>query len=253
MFATPPSAPSQKRLWTGVILGFVFVQGVLMQVRGPILPLIEATFDVTPGVLGLVGPAATTGVVVALLMGGLRAGAVDMRHLLVAATGLAALATVAVTVSPTISVLLVVLCIQGLGTGLFRAFDRPILGHMYAENRGQVFSYYTAVWAIGAASAPVLTTVVVRHVSWRGLYVLFVPPLALCSLVVYHLADPPHVETEQALTRADLGHLLRQPPVVATVCLVVLSGGLEGMIYTWFPYFARTMVPVATANTAVFR
>lgn len=244
-----PSHLSETRRWTILILGFVFVHGAIMQIRGPILPLLESTYHVSTGVLGLVGPAATSGVIGALLVGGLRAGSVNMRWVLIAATTVAGLATVAISMAPTIVVLLVFLTVQGLGTGLFRAYDRPILGHMYPESRGRMFSYYTAVWAVGAATAPVLTTFVVQYVSWRGLYLLFVVPLALATAVLYYLSEPPRVETEESLTRTELRQLLRRPPVVITICLVVLTGSIEGAIFTWFPYFAGTIVSTAHANT----
>lgn len=243
------SATSQKRLWTLVIFGFVFIHGTIMQVRGPILPLLKSTFDISHGILGLVGPAATAGVVFALLAGGLRAGSVNMHRFLVVATGLAAIASIAVAFSPSVGSLLLFLGFQGIGLGLFRAFDRPILGHMYSDSRGRMFSYYTAVWAVGAASVPILTTLVVQRVSWRGLYVIFVFPLICCAIALSCLADPPHTGTEQTLTRNELGHLLRRSSVLATIVLVVLSGSLEGVIFTWFPYFARTIVSPATANT----
>lgn len=239
----------EKRLWTLLILGFVFVHGAIMQVRGPILPLLESTFQVSTGVLGLVGPAATVGVVSAVLIGGLSAGRVDMHRLLLVALALTGISSIAVSLAPSIVFLLLFLTFQGLGTGLFRALDRPILGHMYSSSRGRMFSYYTAVWAMGAATAPLLITSSVQYMSWRGIYLLFVVPIALCGIVLLRLPEPPHIATEKAITREELRKLLGQPPVVVTISLVVLSGSIEGALFTWFPYFAGTFVSSATANT----
>lgn len=243
-------SPSRQRyIWAGLICGFVFIHGAIMQVRGPLLPLIQSNFSVSESILGLVGPTATAGTLVALLVGGLRAGSVDMKRLMAVATAAAAVVTAGLAYAPTIGIMLALFGLQGLSFGLFRAFDRPILGHMFPESRSRVFSYYAAVWAVGAATGPLLTNIVISHAAWQSIFLLFVPALLGFMILCFRLDEPPGLSVEQSLHRAELSQLLRHPGVLSIALLVMLSGGVEGVIYAWYPYFSQRFTSVETANT----
>jgi len=249
LMTTISSKTGYRLVWACLICGVVFLHGAVMQIRGPLLPLIQATFSVSESVLGLVGPTATAGTLVAILVGGLRAGSVDMKWFMAVALAAAAIVTAGLAYAPTIGIMLALFGLQGLSFGLFRAFDRPILGHMFPESRSRVFSYYAAVWAVGAATGPLLTNIVISRAPWQSIFLLFVPGLLGFMVLSIRLDEPPGLSVEQPLHRAELSQLLRQPGVLSIVLLVILSGGVEGIIYAWYPYFSQRFASIETGNT----
>ncbi|MFW5918089.1 MAG: MFS transporter [Haloferacaceae archaeon] len=140
------------------------------------------------------------------------------------------------------------LLIQGTADGVGRALDRPALSHLYPSQRGRTFNLYAMAWAVGGASAPVLANAVIAVANWRLVFpivaALFVVPVVLLA----RSADLAASANERRLTVARLRAVLADPAVLGMAAALVFSGGVEGSIFTWLPYFASERLTEAQAN-----
>ncbi|WEL16467.1 MULTISPECIES: MFS transporter [unclassified Halorhabdus] len=239
---------NNRRRWTLAIFTFVVGDAIALQMRGAILPRVAAEFDVSEGVLGLVAPAGTLGFLLAVLAVGLAAGHLPVRRTMLGGLGVAVVALLSMAVAPIYGLFLGLLLIQGTADGVGRALDRPALSHLYPDQRGRTFNLYAMAWAVGGASAPVLANAVVAVGNWRYVFpivaLLFVVPI----LLLVRADDLESAANEQELTVARLRAVLDNPAILGMAVALVFSGGIEGSIFTWLPYFAGDRMTDAQAN-----
>ncbi|MFB6128992.1 MAG: sugar MFS transporter [Halorhabdus sp.] len=234
--------------WTLAIFTFVLGDAIALQMRGAVLPQVAADFDVPEALLGLVAPAGTLGFLLAVLAVGLVAGHLPIRRTMLAGLGVAVLALLAMAIAPIYVVFLGLLLVQGTADGVGRALDRPVLSHLYPDRRGRTFNLYAMAWAIGGASAPLLANVVIAVADWRLVFpivaALFVVPVVLLA----RATDLESVAGERELTVTRLRAVIADPAVLGMAAALVFSGGIEGSIFTWLPYFASQRMTDSQAN-----
>ena len=232
------TADTDRRLWLAVIAWFVAVDGLGFQLRGALLPELEREFAVSQSLLGLVAPAGTFGFLVVLLVLGGVAGRIDLRKTMLVGVVTVGLAIAAIGVAPTFGVFLLALLVRGILTGLVRGVDRPVLSHLYPDARGRVFNLYDLAWAAGASAGPVLAIAAVSFGNWRVAYGLLAASLVPVAFVVARLDLDDIDGSERPLRRDELATLLRRPEVLGAAAVMTLSGGIEGGLFTWLPYYA---------------
>ncbi|WP_435197561.1 MFS transporter [Natronomonas sp. EA1] len=242
---------SNRRTWGVLAVAFIVIEGLGQQMRGPLLAEFGETFGVGSALLGLVAPAGTVGFVLAVLGGGVLLGRNEPKHFLLTGSAVMALALLVVGLAPTFLVLLGGFTVRALATGTFRAADKPVLSHLFAERRGRVLNLYELAWSVGAAAGPVLATVVLAVGSWRLAYGVLV--LLLLPVVVMVWRTPLSIpgSGEKPFTLAGLRTLAGRPAVVGMTVALATSGGIEGAVFLWLPTYLRTIVDPATANLAL--
>ncbi|NHN47872.1 MFS transporter [Halostella sp. JP-L12] len=246
--ANAGGARGTRLWWTLVIFLFVGIDGVGFQMRGALLPSLEESFRVSPGLLGLVATAGTVGFVAAVLTTGAAAGRVDVRKAMLASAALVGVCVFAMGLAPAFVAYLGALLVRGIATGPFRTLDRAALSHLYPADRAKAFNRYALVWAVGATLGPVLVSGAVALGNWRyayfGLAFAFLPVVA----ILWRLELPDSVETERPLTLADVRSVLHRPAVAGMCAALVITGGIEGSLFTWLPYFAARRLDDGTAS-----
>jgi len=238
----------QRRYWTAVIFLFVLFEAVTMQIRGPLLASFQSSFGLSEGRLGLIAPAGTIGFLIAILSVGFRTGKINLtRFLVIGAIG-SVFSTFFISLAFSFPILLALLLLQGIMAGVFRAIDRPVLSHLYPVNRGRIFSIYTFVWAVGAASAPIFVNLVLSVGSWRIAYVVLAVCFVVPSLLMLFADRPDQLDNEERLSLESLRTIVRKPAVAGMGMGVVLVGSIEGVMFTWLPYYASQFFSPSTAN-----
>jgi fucose permease len=234
--------------WTAALFCFVCAHGVVSQTRGPLLASFEASFGVSQGLLGLVVPAASVGLLLAVLVLGMNAGRISVRGGLLAGVGLTAASLVLLSVVDSYWALVGSFFLQGLGVGAVRALDRPLLGHLYAGSRGRIFNLYALTWAVGATIGPVFVNEILARTDWRVTFLaLLLPVLPVGVFLLW--ADPPAgMQQEHSVSLGDVRRLLDRPAVLGMTAALVLSGSVEGSMFAWFAYYAGGFVPRPQAN-----
>lgn len=239
---------ASRRLWTAALFLFVAGDGAVMQLRGALLPNIGRTFDVSERLLGLVAPAGTVGLVAAVLLVGMLAGRLDLRRAILVGATTVAVVLAFVGIADSYGALLALFLLQGASVGVVRALDRPLLGHLFPDHRGQLFNLYALVWALGATAGPLLANAVLAVADWQVTYLVASLPFVVVAGAVFRL-DPPAVSSaEESLSLDALRTVVRRPSVLGMAAALVCSGAIEGTMFTWLPYFASQRFPQSTAN-----
>nr|WP_170864844.1 MFS transporter [Halogranum amylolyticum] len=221
---------------------------MITQLRGALLPNFQQTFAVSEQLLGFVAPAGTLGLVATVLVVGMLSGRLDLRRMILAGTGATAVCLLLVSITPSYGFLLVVFLLQGGTVGVVRALDRPLLGHLFPERRGQLFNLYALMWALGATTGPLLANAILAIGDWRLAYLLLTGVFFAVAFVVTRLDRPSVVQAEKSLSWADLRGVLRLPSVRGMAAALVVSGAIEGTVFTWLPYYASQFFAQSTAN-----
>jgi MFS family permease len=239
---------TERGTWLLVVCWFVAVDAVGLQLRGPLLSSLEAEFGASPALLGLVAPAGTVGFVVALLAMGSVAGRVDIARTMRFGVVAVAVCVAVLAFVPSFLVYLGVLVLRGVATGAFRALDRPLLSHLYPDARGRVFNLYDFAWAVGATLGPVLVVAALAVGSWRLAYGVLALGFVPVAVALWRLDFPELSGVERPLRLEDVRRVLGRTEVVGASVALFVSGGVEGGLFTWLPYYARTVLPPSTAN-----
>jgi len=237
-----------RRAWLVLACWFVAVDGVGFQMRGALLPEFGRQFGVGTSALGLVAPAGTVGFIVALVLTGAVAGRLDAKRAMLVSAALVACSMIALGLAPSFLAVLGALFVRGALTGVFRGLDRPVLSHLFPDRRGRVFNLYDLAWALGAICGPVLVVAALAIGSWRLAYfvlaIAFVPVLYLLRRADLDLPT----ESERPLRMNDLRELGQRPQIAGTTVALVLSGGIEGSLFTWLPFYASRTLPESLAS-----
>ncbi|ACV12290.1 major facilitator superfamily MFS_1 [Halorhabdus utahensis DSM 12940] len=231
----PPTA--LRRQWTIVILGAIVLSGLGLQMRGAVIPELHIDFGVSMGLLGLLSPAGTLGYVIAISAVGVVAGRLDIKRWYVLGLGVIALTIVGLGFASTFLIFLGVLVVRGLGDGVVRGLDRPILSHLYPDGRGRAFGIYDLAWAVGSAAGPLVMTAAIAIGDWRLAYLGL--GIALLPLVAFawRLDLPFEQGREAVLDRAALAKLLRTREISAMALAMFFHTGIEGALFIWLPTF----------------
>lgn len=238
----------RRYVWTAAVFLFVACEAVTMQMRGPLLTSFQSTFEIQNSLLGLISPAATLGFILTLLAVGIKTGSLDVKRFLLLATLGTGITTILVSYAPSFPLLLLFLCFQGGTAGVFRALDRPILSHLYPSGRGRIFSLYTLLWALGATTAPLYVNHMIAADDWRLAYLALGFAFVLPFFLLVKLPMPSVLGNEKHLSPAALRNLLENSAVQVMGLGLVLSGGIEGAIFTWLPFYAEQFFTIQRAN-----
>jgi len=246
-----PIELNSKKKWTLATFLYLGLGAVVLQLRGALLLNFQNTFGVSESLLGLVAPAGTLGFTAIALITGMIAGRIRIRRLIQIGALLTAITTFLIGLSPAYYLFLTAILLRGMASGIPGGLTRPMLGHLYPENRGRIFNIHEAVWAVGAACGPLFATLILQFGSWRLAYysigIAFLPVFFLLGKTSTFHADI----REQPLTRSQLLLIVKDPVIIAVGVMLFLNVGVEGGFFTWIPYYLSQSLPQSVANFAL--
>ncbi|MFC7203389.1 MFS transporter [Haloferax namakaokahaiae] len=243
-----------RRWWTLVIFAYVALEGASLQMRGSVVPVLRESFGTPDWLLGLVAPAGTIGFLVFVALTGAIAGRVNTRRLILFGIAGTGASVFVVGFTPSFAFFIAALFARGSFGGVGRGTDRPLLSHLHSGDRGKWFSYYDAMWAVGATIGPLIVTAALWLGDWRYAYytlgVAFLPVV----LLVWWLPTPSiDGDGDDPLTLDELKRVGRRPEVFVMIAGILMTTGVEGALFTWLTTFAEGRVPASfvTASLSV--
>lgn len=240
-----------RRAWTITIFVTMAAFGAAMMVRGPVVAELDDAFGAPEWQLGLVGPAAAGGFLLAMAATGFAAGRLRPRRLVAGTLAINGATMVALAVAPNLWVFLAAIVVQGATIGGARGINRPLLSHYYPTRRGRVYGYYDMTWAVGATLGPLLVIAVLAAGSWRYVFWLLAAVLFALAVRVWFLAAPTVESGEKAFERGDLRELLERPEILAMTLVMLCATSLEGGLFLWLPTYAGGELPAWLAGFAL--
>jgi len=242
---------SSRRWWTAVVFAYVALEGAGLQMRGAVIPALRRSFGAPEWQLGLVAPAGTVGFLLTVTLVGAVAGRFDTRRLLLVGVAGTGAGIFVLGVVPSMAFFLAALVGRSLFTGVGRGSDRPLLSHLYPNQRGRLFGYYDMMWAVGATAGPLLVAAAVAAGNWRLAYyavgIAFVPVVA----AVVILPTPSVDGGDVPLDVAEVRRIVRRPEVGTMALALFLSTGFEGGLFTWVTTYAQGRLPGALATASL--
>lgn len=227
-----------RKIWTGAIFAYVIIWGIATQLRGSFLSNIQDTFTVSRGLLGLVATAGTVSFAFSALFFGMFAGKVQLERLIIIGIGLTAISTIILGISPTYLLFLGFLALSGIFMGIPGGLARPLIGHLYSDSRGKIFSLNEAFWAIGATLGPIISILVMEFLGlWRYAYILLGIFTGAVSLIMLTLDSPEVTIREDPISFEKVGDILKNPVTLAVLFGIFFNVGVEGGIFTWLVYY----------------
>lgn len=147
----------------------------------PLLPRITATFEFSPGEIGLALSA--FGLIYALVQypSGHYSDVLSRATLVLPGLVLILLSFVAIAVAPTPWLFVIGLLALGIGKGLYASPSRAHLGELFVGRRGRALGIYSAGTDLGGLIAAGIAVVAIAVASWR---VAFVPAVVVMGGVV---------------------------------------------------------------------
>ncbi|MFW6437073.1 MAG: MFS transporter [Halococcoides sp.] len=237
-----------RRLWTAAILSAIVLSGLGLQMRGAVVPELEIEFAVEKGLLGLVGPAGTLGYVLSIAVVGAIAGRLNLVRWYAIGIAVTTLSIAGLGLAPTFLVFLAVLVVRGLGDGIIRGLDRPMLSHLFPDARGRAFGTYDLAWAVGSAAGPLVMTAAIALGDWRLAYFGLAAALVPVVAFVWRLDLPFEEGREAILDRSALSTLFRTKEIVAMAVAMFFHTGLEGGLFLWLPTFGIEAADLSQSN-----
>ena len=86
--------------------------------------------------------------------------------------------------APSMFILVVGRCIQGLGAGALPAIAYVALGRGYPEElRPRMLAMFATAWVVPGLAGPAVAGVIAEWISWRGAFLLFVPVIPVMAFL----------------------------------------------------------------------
>lgn len=228
--ASPIVGDAARRLLRLSYVGFISL-GLPDTVLGAAWPAMRAELGLPLDTAGALLLVSTAGVVLSSSLSSWLRACWGTGSVLVISTVLAATALLSTALASLWVLLLVAALLAGLGGG---AIDASLNDHVARNYGARHLSWLHACWGIGAASAPlVVASVLATGTSWRYAYGALAAVELLLSLSFLRTAPLWRELADVAPREAQHEHLPLQWPMVASVLLFYLYGGLEAGAGLW--------------------
>lgn len=245
------SADANRRLWTAGVFLWIALLGVLLQLRGALLPNFGRAFALSEGQLGLLSSTASLAFLPAVFLVGTLVSRLDVKRILAAGFGTAVVGPLLIAAAPSYAGLLAGMLVAGIASGLLHAVDRPIISHLYPARRGRMYNLEDMGWAVGATAGPLLATAALLVAGWRLAYLLLAAAFVPLGALLWRADLPASLDNERRFELGDVTALLGTRTVSVMTAAMLLLSFVESGVFTWLPYFASGSLPRAVANLSL--
>jgi MFS family permease len=226
------------RLTTGLLLLEAMV-GIEVLIVTTILPAVERDL----GGLQLYGWAFSAYGLATLLtvpLGGRATDRFGPRPVLGIALGAFALGLLIASVAPSMAVVVLGRFVQGCGGGALYVVSVAAIAKAYPESlRPRVFALLTSMWILPGVIGPPIGALIASTIGWRWAFVLPVPVVAVCLVMILPPLKEIPPEVEQ---RIDLP--FRWPLQLTIGAAILLAGLTEPSIWTPLAVLAGLVIGV---------
>jgi Bcr/CflA subfamily drug resistance transporter len=191
-----------RALGLGIILMMVPLSGASIDIYVPSLPAITNHFGVSVQFVQWTIPSYLIGYSLAQLFCGALSDAWGRRSLLLAALALYTAASLLASVSSTVSALIFLRFVQGLGVAGPGVLARAIASDtVEADRLPTVTNYITLAWALGPILAPMIGGYLQHIFGWRAVFYFLTIYGCLALLLVYFLLPETNPHRHQLKVR----------------------------------------------------
>jgi predicted MFS family arabinose efflux permease len=238
-----------RRLF-GSLLGLVFLVNFGRTAFAPLLPELQAAFDVGPAAVGLVASLVWLGTGAVRFPVGYLLTRTPRERVVVAAGLLLAVAAAFTATAPTVGLLQLGSLLVGLASGAYFAAAVPLIGDLFPDGVGRAVGVHGTAAQLASVVAPTAVVVVLGVASWRAVFWgLAAACLLVTGALVVGTRDEAGPETSADRSfRAALGNW----HVMGTGILMIATAGFvwQGLFNFYVVYLTTARgLDAATAST----
>ncbi len=237
---TTPTSKIQQPLWTSALLQILatdFVVFASSQMLRPVISLYVASVGGNKSMVGIVASVFVFTAIILRPLSGLAMDTLGRKTVLITSIALFAVGGAVLPVGLTISALIGVRILQGIGwSGLPPATDTITSELIPASRRGEGLGYSSTIRNLGIAIGPAMGLYLAEDIGFGASFGLSTV-LALAGLAVASRVQSPYVPTAGARTWSVRG--LIEPRALVPACISALMNFVVSGMITFVPIDAK--------------
>ena len=217
-----------------------------------LLPLIRTSLGLSYLQSGLLISAYSITSGLSQFLGGWLSDRIDRRIVIAIGLGGVGFFSLAIGLSQTYYIMIVVLVLMGIFAGAYHPSASPMLSSRFeAARRGKVLGLHLVGGALGFSLGPIFGGVIAEELGWRYAFIILsIPALVAVPLVLKRLKQKEHVSSDEPVSqapvtettqikpmprRASLLQVLR--PVAVVISLAILTQLIAGSAMSFLPLY----------------
>jgi predicted MFS family arabinose efflux permease len=227
----------KKFIFLSVLSGVVFLNITARLILAPLIPNIQKELGISLTDAGGFFLIVSIGTSITMILSGFVASRLTHKGAIALSLVGVAAGLLVVAFSPSLLVMRIGLFLVGVGAGLYPPSGMSVINTAIGRSRRGLA---LAMHEIGATFAyimvPVLVIVLMRPISWRGIFLAIAAACVLLSVLVVHFGKPAGFPgAEPRFSR--MGDLFRNPLTFTAIFLYAVSiGGIQG-VYALLPAY----------------
>jgi FHS family glucose/mannose:H+ symporter-like MFS transporter len=241
-----------------IVMCAAFVaSGCVMAALGPALPDLARQTNHTLAELGTIFTAIFGGGLLAQWLGGPISDRFGRRVVLIVSAIAFGVATLAMSVSTRLPLMLIAASVLGFGYGGSTLSVNVLASELTPHRRAATLNLVNVFYAVGAIAGPLLAGRAIvwwgtaRPALWAGaMLMILIAPAALAALPALHTTTPPPPATSATSSRAASGNVLPAAFMWSAGILILLYVGGEASVGGWTPIYLARSVGLDSARAA---
>lgn len=231
---TSASNKNVKHVDMLVFTGF----GIHSALKGILLPMIKASFDISYTQSGLLLTATTLGFFLAAMISGKASEKLGQLKLLALYAFLLTASAFTVAAAPVIEYVVAAFFVSGMCYGGIESVSTPLLKRFYAGEEDRVINAVFAFYMAGGLIAALFGFVVVTYgIDWRWCYITVGAVCALAGLAAVRLSDSRQAVSTQPIDLSQLKTLGHNRTFLLLCLASALFSGVETSAHNWLATF----------------
>ena len=225
--------------WLVLLTVLIALPRITLDMHLPALPAMADYFHTRDSQLQLTLTLYTLGSAISLLVSGPLTDRFGRRPVLLAGLLLYVVATVACAVADSIAVLIVARLFQALGGCCTTVIGRVIVRDYFdRDEQARLLGLISMAMAVSPMAAPVLGSLMLPFINWRGLFMLLAVIGALLYLVVYRRL--PETRPAHAATTPPVGLMRLYGQLLRDRYFLRYSLAIGCVYSTYFPFISES-------------
>jgi fucose permease len=222
-----------RKLLIGLPFSMMLVFGLVVNIRGPINPLIQKDYGINYSQLGLVMVLFSIGSSFATFSGGILIEKFSLKKVFWAGLFIEIIGLVAIKYINEYYLLTLIMGIIGLGMGVLNVSANTLASRIFIKDKGKMMNIFHLFFGVGGIVAPIYATQLIkRGFKWESSY--FFSILLILSLLLFSLFSRfPEADPKEEQNNTQVMDLIKDMKVVIFILMFFFYVGAEIGLTSW--------------------
>jgi len=242
---------STKRSLTLLCYIGYFINGILMTLFAPLIPIISEELKINYSSIGMILLSSSLGFIISNLISGALADKFGKKIISSLGFLITGLGIVTLAFAQTYTQFLTFYAIAGFGNGAWAANLQAIIADIYSEDRSKRILRLNVYFAAGAGFGPLIVSIILsQNLDWR----LFFGLIGAINFIIFLFYATNHYPLELTAHESIKGNIKRLFNPIIIICGLILFFyiGIEITYSTWLTtYLTAFNIPVKLGSLSV--